>query len=66
MFGITDKLMGSRVLEGRWGVERMAIAVPKGRDAAKMYLERFVREVTADGSVALVAERAGLLGIASE
>ena len=55
--------MGSRVLEGRWGVEQMAVAVPKGRDAAKMYLEGFVREVTTDGSVTRAADRARLRGM---
>jgi polar amino acid transport system substrate-binding protein len=62
LFGRADGLPGARVLEGRWGLERLAIAVPKGRDAARGYRERFAADVTADGTVQRAADRAGLRG----
>ena len=34
LFEMSDSLPGSRVLEGRWGVEELAIGIPKGRGAA--------------------------------
>jgi polar amino acid transport system substrate-binding protein len=31
LFEMSDSLPGSRVLDGRWGVEHLAIAIPKNR-----------------------------------
>lgn len=59
---VADGLPGARVLDGRWGIERLAIAVPKGRDAGLPWLARFAAEVQADGSVQRAAQRAGLRG----
>jgi len=65
LFEMSDKLPGSRVLEGRWGVEELAIALPKGRDQGMAYMREFIKEVTARGLVARAAERAGLRGTVS-
>ena len=34
LFEMAEKLPGSKVLDGRWGVEHFAVAIPKGRDQA--------------------------------
>lgn len=62
LFEMSESLPGSRVLDGRWGVEHLAIAIPKGRDQAMSYLRQFVEEVNALGLVVRAAERAGLRG----
>lgn len=62
LFELADRVPGSRVLPGRWGLEHQAIAVPKGREAARAELQRFAAQVAADGTVAAAAARAGLRG----
>ena len=62
LFEMYDSLPNSLVLDGRWGLEHMAIAIPKGRDKAMAYMRRFAEDVTARGLVARAAERAGLRG----
>jgi polar amino acid transport system substrate-binding protein len=63
LFEMSDRLPGARVLDGRWGEEHIAIAIPKGRDRAMDYLNRFVDDVKADGTLARAARRAGLRGV---
>jgi polar amino acid transport system substrate-binding protein len=63
LFEMSDRMPGSRVLDGRWGVEHIAIAIPKGRAAAMEYLRRFVAEVQTSGLLEQAAERAGLRGV---
>lgn len=62
LFEMADGLPGARVLDGRWGLESLAIALPKGRDVAKDWIGRFVAELSAQGQVQRAAERAGLRG----
>jgi polar amino acid transport system substrate-binding protein len=62
LFEMSEKLPGSRVLEGHWGLERHAIAIPKGRDQALPYVRQFTDDVKADGLVAAAIARAGLRG----
>lgn len=62
LFQLSDALPGSRVLDGRWGVEHLAVAVPKGRSAAAPYLTNLVHDMRANGSLAGAATRAGLRG----
>ena len=64
LFEMSDGLSGSRVLDGRWGVEHLAIAIPKGRDQGMSCLRQFVEDARAEGLVTRAAERAGLRGIA--
>jgi polar amino acid transport system substrate-binding protein len=64
LFQLADGLPGARVLDGRWGVESLAIAVPKGRESAKPWLEAFVLSLRQEGLVQKAAERAGLRGTA--
>jgi polar amino acid transport system substrate-binding protein len=65
LFGMYDELPGSRVLEGRWGLEHFGIGIPKGRDAAMPYLRRFAEDMKSEGAVARAASRAGLRGTAA-
>jgi polar amino acid transport system substrate-binding protein len=62
LFEMSDSLPGSSVLDGRWGLENFAIAVPKGREAGMAFLRRFSQQAVADGSVKKAVERAGLRG----
>ena len=64
LFELSDQLPGSRVLEGRWGTEHMAAAIPKGRPGAMDYLKAFSKDETDAGAVVKAAERAGLRGLA--
>jgi polar amino acid transport system substrate-binding protein len=64
LFEMSDRMPSARVLDGRWGVEHIAIAIPKGREAAMEYVRRFVEEAQATGLLSQAAERAGLRGVA--
>jgi polar amino acid transport system substrate-binding protein len=63
LFQMSDQMPGARVLDGRWGVEHIAIAIPKGRETALEYLRRFVEEVQTGGLLAAAVERVGLRGL---
>jgi polar amino acid transport system substrate-binding protein len=63
LFEMSDQMQGARVLEGRWGEEHLALAVPKGREAALDYIRRYVEEAQQSGLLAEAVERAGLRGI---
>ena len=65
LFEMSEKLPGSRVLEGRWGVERFAIAMPKGRDQAMAFVRQFIHDVKSEGLINAAAARAGLRGAAT-
>ena len=56
-------LPGSRILAGRYGLETLAIGVPKGREAGHAWLGRFAAAARDDGTVRRAAERAGLHGL---
>src|SRR5580698_8894040 len=62
LFEMSDLMPGSRILDGRWGEEHLAVAIPKGHEAALDYIQHFVTEVQTSGLVAKSAEQAGLRG----
>ena len=62
LFEMSDSLSGSRVIDGRWGLEHVAIAIPKGRDQGMSYMRKFVEDAKSEGLVTRAAERAGLRG----
>jgi polar amino acid transport system substrate-binding protein len=65
LFELADNVPGARVLDGRWGLEHLAIAVPKGRGtAAAEYLRSFAQSVRSEGLVRAASSRAGLRGTA--
>jgi polar amino acid transport system substrate-binding protein len=64
LFEMADDLPGFRVLDGRWGLENLAIAIPKGREAALPYVGQFAQGVQASGQLQAIITRAGLRGTA--
>ncbi len=64
LFEMREKLTDFTVSEDRWGLENLAIAVPKGRDAGQDFLDSFAEQVTRTGRLKVMAERAGLRGLA--
>jgi polar amino acid transport system substrate-binding protein len=64
LFEMSEQMPGARVLDGRWGVENIAVAIPRGREAAMEYLRRFVEEAQTSGLLSRAVERAGLRGLA--
>jgi len=64
LFDMSDRLPGSRVLDGRYGVEQVSLAIPKGRDLGMPFLRQFVDDAKSTGLVAAAAQRAGLRGMA--
>jgi polar amino acid transport system substrate-binding protein len=62
LFEMSDTVKGSRVLDGRWGFEHLAMAIPKGREAASGYVAKFADDVRAQGFIKRAVERAGLRG----
>jgi polar amino acid transport system substrate-binding protein len=65
LFEMSDELTGSRVLDGRWGLENLAIAIPKGRDAGRAYVNAFAEQVRENGQLQKSVKRAGLRGTTS-
>ena len=63
LFEMAEKLPGSTVLDGRWGVERHAIAMPKGRALGLAFVTTFTRDAVATGQVNAAVARAGLRGV---
>ena len=62
LFQMTDQLPGSRVLDGRWGEEHMAIAIPKDRDAGRALVNQFAADAASSGLLQGVVARSGLRG----
>jgi len=62
LYAMSDELPGSRVLDGRWGVEHLSLAMPKGRGPGLEYANAFVADIKASGLVKRASERAGLRG----
>lgn len=66
LFEMAEKLPGYKVLDDRWGLENLAIAVPKGREAGRVFLQSFAEQVQRQGHLKGMAERAGLRGMAQK
>jgi len=62
LFEMSDQAPGSRVLEGRWGIEVFAIGIPKDRDGAMPAVRKFAEDARSEGLVKRAADRAGLRG----
>ena len=62
LFEMSNQLSGSHVLDGRWGVELFAIAIPKGRAQALAAARQFALDAQSKGLVKRAADRAGLRG----
>jgi polar amino acid transport system substrate-binding protein len=62
LFEMSDQMSGAQVLDGNWGVEYIAIAIPKGRGVAHEYMRSFVKDVQHSGYLAQAIGWAGLRG----
>lgn len=62
LFQMAEQLSKSRVLDDNWGQEHMAIAVPKGREGGREFLDAFVRDIQSNGRLEQVEASAGLKG----
>jgi polar amino acid transport system substrate-binding protein len=62
LFEMGDQVPGSRVLDGTWGDERHALAIPKGRDSGLPYVRDFINSAIASGLVKEAVAKAGLRG----
>jgi polar amino acid transport system substrate-binding protein len=63
LFEISNRLPGSRVLDGRSGMDPHAMAMPKGRDLGVAYARKFIEDAKSEGLVKAAIERAGLRGM---
>ncbi len=64
LFEMWDGLPGFRILDGRWGLEHLAVAVPKGREAGLSYLNQFAQEAKTSGLLQSIIDKSGLRGTA--
>ena len=62
LFEMSDALPGSTVLTGRYGVEQLAMGIPKGRESGLSYARSFVATAISGGLVKAAMTRAGLRG----
>jgi polar amino acid transport system substrate-binding protein len=66
LFELQQQLPGFRVLDDRWGLEQLAIAVPQGRAAGLAFVQQWVTQELPAGTVSRMATRAGLQGLATD
>ena len=64
LYELSDQLPQFRILDGRWGLENMAIAIPKGRTAGAAFVQQFAQEARSSGLLQEVVKRSGLRGTA--
>jgi polar amino acid transport system substrate-binding protein len=62
LFDMSNQLPGSRVLEGRPGIDPHAMAMPKGRDPGVAYARQFIEHAKSEGVVKAAIERVGMRG----
>ena len=62
LFDFSNQLPGSRVLDGRPGIDPHAMAMPKGRDLGVAYARKFIEDAKSEGLVKSAIERAGMRG----
>lgn len=63
LFELADKIPGTVVLDGAWGLERIAIGIPKARAQALPVIAQFSQEILASGLVEQAVKRAGMRGV---
>jgi polar amino acid transport system substrate-binding protein len=63
LYRMAASLPGARVLEGRWGIERFALAIPASREAGLAFVQRFSADAEREGLVDRAVESAGLRGV---
>jgi len=64
LFQLSDRMPGSRVLDGRIGVDEVAIALPKGRETGMAFLRKYIENAKSEGLIKAAVQRVGLRGTA--
>ena len=62
LYEMLDGMPGFRVMPGRWGLEHMAIAIPKGREAAMPFVRQFAEDMKSGGQLQSFVSKAGMRG----
>jgi polar amino acid transport system substrate-binding protein len=62
LFEMSDALPNARILDGNWGLEHMAVAVPRGREQGLPFVATFVHNVQSNGLLEQFEKEAGLRG----
>lgn len=62
LFELADQLPDAKVLDGRWGLEHMAVAIPKGRERGLPFVSAFAEEAKSSGLIKRLGDKAGLRG----
>jgi len=62
LFELSKEFPGSRVLDGRPGIDPHVMAIPKGRDAGAAYARKFVENAKSQGLVKAAIERVEMRG----
>lgn len=62
LFEASNQLPGSRVLDGRAGLDPHAMAMPKGRGVGVAYAHQFIEDEKSRGLVSAAIDRAGMSG----
>lgn len=66
LFELNEHISGFKVLDDHWGLENLALAIPKGREEAIPFLNSFAKQQLTTGEIDAIAQRAGLRGIAKD
>lgn len=64
LYEMASDVPGARLLDGRWGLEHVALATRQGRDVALPALRLFSAAMLSEGHVERAVQRAGLRGTA--
>ena len=62
LFEASNQLPGSRVLDGRPGIDPHAMVMPKGRDLGVAYARQFIEDAKSEGLVKGAIDRVGMRG----
>lgn len=62
LFELADRVPGSRVLPGAWGLEHFALGIPLGRGEGRDFVSRFAREAIRSGLLQRAVEQSRLRG----
>ena len=60
---LSNQLPGSRILDGRPGIDPHVVAMPNRRGPGMAYLSQFMEDAKSEGLVKAGIERAGLRGV---
>lgn len=63
LYEMADQLPNSKILDGQWGVEHLAFAIPKGRETGLAFVRAFAEEAKSQGLVKRAIDRSGMRGV---